>query len=144
MENQVDFEEDNRFTDRNEVSNRDMIKQRAKRFEDNRRRLQKSFKMQFPEEQNQPRQMRDIFNYFKKAIKPDDLVKLSKGEEVGENLINLYFKILEKINFVLLQVQSFLKTNETPGRPSESLTQQTDKVMYCNSKFVQKFRQYQK
>ena len=48
--------------------------------------------------------MRDIFNYYKKAITPADLVKLSKGEEVGENVINLYFKILEKINFVLLQV----------------------------------------
>jgi len=44
----------------------------------------------------------DIFNFFKQKIKAEDLVKLSKGEEVSENLINLYFKIMEKINFVLL------------------------------------------
>lgn len=54
MENQVDFEEDNRFTDRNETSNRDMIKQRAKRFEDNRRRLNKNFKLNFPDKSKQP------------------------------------------------------------------------------------------
>ena len=117
VENQVDFEEDNRFTDRNMLSNADAIKQRARRFEDNRKRLNKGFKFQFPDESKQPRQLRDIFNYYKKAVKPEDLVKLSKGEEVSENLINLYFKVLEKINFVLIQVQGFLK-NETPGRPS--------------------------
>ena len=62
---------------------------------------------------------------------------------MNENLINLYFKILEKINFVLLQVQSFLKTNETPGRPSETAIPTTDKVMYCSSNFIQKFRKSQ-
>lgn len=45
MENQVDFEEDNRFTDRNEAANADMLQQRDKRFEANRKRLSKGFKM---------------------------------------------------------------------------------------------------
>jgi hypothetical protein len=45
MENQVDFEEDNRFTDRNEAANSDMLQQRDKRFEANRKRLSKGFKM---------------------------------------------------------------------------------------------------
>jgi hypothetical protein len=104
MENQVDFEEDNRFSDRNERSNIDSIKQRAARFEANRRRVAKGFKMSFPDESGQPRSLKDIFNYYKKAIKPEALVQLSKGESVSEHLINLYFKILEKVNFVLLQV----------------------------------------
>ena len=50
VENQVDFEEDNRFTDRNELSNADAIKQRSRRFEENRKRLNKGFKFQFPDE----------------------------------------------------------------------------------------------
>jgi hypothetical protein len=81
----------------------------------------------------------DIFNFFKQKIKAEDLVKLSKGEEVSENLINLYFKIMEKINFVLLQVQSFMKT-ETPGGDAPT----TDKVLYCNSNFIRKLRDCQK
>lgn len=60
--------------------------------------------MQFPSESEMPRSLKDVFTYFKKAIKPEDLVKLSKGEAVSENVLNLYYKILEKINFVLLQV----------------------------------------
>ena len=144
VENQVDFEEDNRFTDRNELSNLDSIKQRSRRFEDNRKRLNKGFKFSFPDESKQPRQLKDIFNYYKKAIKPEDLVKLSKGEEVTENLINLYFKVLEKINFVLIQVQNFLKNDTTPGRPSETAIPTTEKVLYCNSNFIKKLREAHK
>lgn len=85
-----------------------------------------------------PRNLLDIFKYYKQKIKPQDLIKLSKSEMVGENLINLYFKILEKINFVLLQVTNFLKT-ETPGGPEEDMIK-ADKVMYCSSNFIRKLR----
>ena len=50
MENQVDFEEDNRFTDRHASANLDVIAQRNKRFEANQKRLKKGFKLQFPDE----------------------------------------------------------------------------------------------
>lgn len=104
MEQQVDFEEDNRFTDRNQISNKDLIAQREIRFAKNRKRLSNKFKIKYPDPTKQPRQLFDIFNFYKQAIKAEDLVRLIKGEAVSENLINLYFKILEKINFVLLQV----------------------------------------
>lgn len=80
----------------------------------------------------------DIFKYYKQKINPEDLVRLSKGEMIGENLINLYFKILEKINFVLLQVAQFLKS-ETPGRPEDEIIT-ADKVMYCNTNFIRRLR----
>jgi len=102
MEQQVDFEEDNRFTDRNESSNRDMTKQREKRFQKNRERLSKRFKLEIKSSKGQKKKLQEIFTYYKQAIRAEDLVKLMKGEAVNENLINLYFKILEKINFVLL------------------------------------------
>lgn len=79
-----------------------MIRQRQVRFESNRKRLSKGLKMKFPAEASQPRALRDIFTTFKQVIKPEDLIRLSRGEEVTEGLINLYFKILEKINFTLL------------------------------------------
>lgn len=57
-------------------------------------------------------------------------------------MINLYFKILEKINFVLQKVQEFFKTQgQTPGGRgtiSEAVT--AEKVLYCNSNFVRKLR----
>ena len=45
--------------------------------------------------------LRDIFAYLKR-IDGDDLLRLLKGEKVSENLINLYFRILEKINSVIV------------------------------------------
>ena len=48
-----------------------------------------------------PGHLREIFEFYKSTIRADDLVLLQKGEISSENLINLYFKILEKINFVL-------------------------------------------
>ena len=79
-----------------------MHAQREERFAKNRQRLNtKGFKHKFPDESKQPRQLKDILNYYKMATKADDLIKLMKGEACSENLINLYFKILEKINFMM-------------------------------------------
>lgn len=65
IEQQVDFEEDNRFTDRNQKANKDMQAQREERFAKNRQRLNtKSFKLKFPDDSKQPRQLRDILKYF--------------------------------------------------------------------------------
>ena len=55
MEQQVDFEEDNRFTDRNQISNKDLIAQREIRFAKNRKRLSNKFKIKFPDSTKQPR-----------------------------------------------------------------------------------------
>ena len=55
MEQQVDFEEDNRFTDRNQISNQDLIAQREIRFAKNRKRLSNKFKIKFPDPTKQPR-----------------------------------------------------------------------------------------
>ena len=52
--------------------------------------------------------------------------------------------MLEKINFVLFQVQNFLKNDTTPGRPSETAIPTTEKVLYCNSNFIKKLREAHK
>jgi hypothetical protein len=44
--------------------------------------------------------LREIFAYLRR-ITGDDLLALKRGEKVSENLINLYFRILEKINCVI-------------------------------------------
>lgn len=102
------------------------------------------FKLKFPANMSKfPTHLREIFEYFKQIIKADDLVLLQKGEISDENLINLYFKVLEKINFVLQKVQEFFKNQgTTPGGRgtigSEAVT--AEKVLYGNSNFVKKLR----
>ncbi len=43
---------------------------------------------------------RSIYANLKK-VTPDDLRGIIRGERLKDNLINLYFKILEKINLIL-------------------------------------------
>lgn len=54
----------------------------------------------------------------------------------------MYFKILEKINFVLQKVHEFFKNQgTTPGaRGTVSETVPAEKVLYCSSGFVRKLR----
>lgn len=49
--------------------------------------------------------------------------------------MNLYFKVLEKVNFVHLQVQPMI-SSDTQGRLSQ--IQSPDKVLYCQSSLVRK------
>ena len=53
--------------------------------------------------------IKEVFTYLKNAVNPGDLVALQEGETCEESLINVYFKILEKINLVLLKANDFLK-----------------------------------
>ena len=53
--------------------------------------------------------VREILQFYKQTIRAEDLIALAKGTLYSENLINCYFKILEKINLVLLMCQKFLK-----------------------------------
>lgn len=45
---------------------------------------------------------------------------------------------------MLIQVQNFLKSETTPGRPSANDSPQTEKVLYCNSNFIKKLREAHK
>jgi len=50
-----------------------------------------------------------VFKYLRNTLTPGDLVALHDGETSEESLINVYYKILEKINLVLLKASEFLK-----------------------------------
>ena len=44
------------------------------------------------------------------SLSSDDLVALIEGEISEERLINIFFKILEKVNFFLLKASDYIKT----------------------------------
>jgi hypothetical protein len=55
----------------------------------------------FPDYNGYPYNVREVFEYFKALIPKSDLVAFSKGTLFKENIINVYFKILEKVSNVL-------------------------------------------
>jgi len=68
-------------------------------------------------------------------MKPEDLKALADGTLFSELFMNLYFKILEKMNLVLTSAQNF--QNQTPqGNDIPCI----DKVMYCTGNFMRKLR----
>ena len=57
------------------------------------------------------------------AISGGDLVALQEGETCEENLINVYFKILEKVNLVLLRANEYIKQQQANGTMQEQMPQ---------------------
>ena len=47
------------------------------------------------------------------SITSGDLYDLQQGELCDENLINVYFKTLEKINLLLLRANEYIKQQKT-------------------------------
>lgn len=56
--------------------------------------------------------VKELFKYLQNAVTAGDLVDLQNGETSEETLINVYFKILEKINLVLLKANDFLRVQQ--------------------------------
>ena len=56
----------------------------------------------FPEDfaKNYPFQIREIFEYLTAVMRKKDLVGFLQGNLFSEKIINMYFKILEKMNLV--------------------------------------------
>jgi len=104
IESQADYEADTNLTNTNAVMNRRRLEERKMRFRRNVDRVRKGFSQKV--KLNTPKNaLREIFAYFKR-IDGSDLLRLINGEKISENLINLYFRILEKINQVLVQSRS--------------------------------------
>lgn len=57
-------------------------------------------KLEFPEYNAYPYNVREIFEYYKAIIHKEDIIDFSKGKLFRDNLINCYFKILEKVNLL--------------------------------------------
>jgi len=87
---------------------------REKRIKDNRALINSldGFEMPFPTEesvQNYPTHIREVFQYMQSMLSANDLVSLLEGETYEETLINVYFKILDKINLVLIRANDFIQ-----------------------------------
>jgi len=63
--------------------------------------------LEFPDFNKYPYHVREIFEYYKALITKEDLFSFAKGELFKENIINVYFKILEKIHLVLQSSYNF-------------------------------------
>lgn len=86
-----------------------LLKGRQDRFKRNRKVVQssKGFKITFPAYKSFSPHIREIFELFRQTLKAEDIKALQDGTLFSEQFINLYFKILEKMNLVLLSAQNF-------------------------------------
>lgn len=92
------------MTNRNHDRNMKVIMSREDRFEQNKETLlcNDGFKLKFPQNMSKfPPHLREIFEFYKTTVSADDLIALQEGTIATANIVNLYFKILEKINLVL-------------------------------------------
>ena len=81
-----------------------------------------------------PSHIREVLQFMLSVVTAGDLVALQEGETCEESLINVYFKVLEKINMVLLRSNDFLKQQQ--NAQASNLTVATQKVLFCNSNFI--------
>ena len=114
-----------------------MLTKREKRFTSNEKMvLDDDFEMPLPSSQDYPMHIKEIFKYLESSLQSEDLVDLMRGETSKESLINIYFKILEKINLVLLKANDYLKAQSTAGAIGNIESLATQKVLYCNTNFI--------
>jgi len=81
--------------------------------------------------------IKEIFELFRITIKTEDIIALFNGTFLSENLVNLYFKILDKMNMVLLTAQNF--QSQTPSGNLADIPS-CEKVMFCSGNFVRRMR----
>lgn len=117
---------------------------RQARFKRNQEFLKSSFDLRFPDYSRYPYQVREIFEYFKGLIHKEDLQKFNRGQLFKENIINVYFKILEKMHQVMQSTNQLQGTTPGGARGSSALYNSTtvfgtqDKIMYYNTNFTRK------
>jgi len=93
--------------------------------------------------------LREIFEFFNAVIRKKELLGFLQGTLFSEKIINMYFKILEKMNLVQLSMDNYQRQQqmqETPdgGRNSVSsnllMGTNTMKIQYLSTNVVRKLR----
>lgn len=56
----------------------------------------------FPNYRNYPSEIKDLFEYFRSGVTKADLENFALGNYLDSSIVNLYFKVLEKINLLNL------------------------------------------
>ena len=79
-----------------------MLKARATRFKVNAEKLASGFQLKVPQFKTLPPHLKEIFELMRRTLKSEDLQALLDGTHFSEAFLNLYFKILEKMNLLLL------------------------------------------
>ncbi len=92
----------------------------------------------FPDFNQYQYHVREIFEYFKALIPKSDLLEFAKGKLFRENIINVYFKILEKINLVNLSYYNYQVMQQNSGTADGFNQFQPYKIQYFNTKFFEK------
>ncbi|CDW88208.1 UNKNOWN [Stylonychia lemnae] len=102
--------------------------------------LRNSTKLEFPEYNAYPYHIREVFEYYNAILHKEDLLEFSKGKLFRDNIINVYLKILEKINLVRQSQYNYQRatTRNSVDIYSQNTSQTPQKILYFNTYFSRK------
>ena len=135
QEQQAEYNVD--FNLKNSNAEKKLLNKRSERFVTNSEMLLDADGFDMPQPASLdsfPSHIREVLQFMLSVVTAGDLVALQEGETCEESLINVYFKVLEKINMVLLRSNDFLKQQQ--NAQASNLTVATQKVLFCNSNFI--------
>lgn len=121
---------------------RKLLNKRNKRFRSNEDLLlsEDGFEMPQPKASEYPTHIREVLQFMQSQITQGDLVALQEGETCEENLINVYYKILQKVNLVLLRANEYIRQQQASGLGAQMVPLETQKVLYCNTNFLRELK----
>ena len=67
--------------------------------------------LEFPKDfrERYPFQLREIFDFLQAVMTKGDLAEFLSGKLYSEKIINMYFKVLEKMNLVQLSMDNYMR-----------------------------------
>lgn len=139
-ENNAEFMIDNELlsdVDQNQWT----LEEREERFEQNSADLMSGSQLQFYPMNDVPAHTREIIELLKVKIGARELKSLLQGTLYSENMINLHFKIMDKMN-LMLNTAYDLQMKTPQGDDGLQQIPPMDRVMFCNGDFMRKFRKY--
>ena len=100
-------------------------------------------KLEFPDFNSYPYHIREIFELFNGIVTKDDLIGFQEKTLYSDNIINLYFKILEKVNLVNRNSYNFRRatvrnTTDLYRDTKEERPFNYSKILYYTTSFTKK------
>ncbi|CDW73763.1 UNKNOWN [Stylonychia lemnae] len=99
--------------------------------------IKKSHNLKFPEFNDYPYQIRELYEYFKMSITKQDLIDFAQKKLYKDNIINVYLRVLEKINLVKQSAFNYNKA-KTKKSPEEIQGENPKKILYYTTTFTKK------
>ena len=95
-------------------------------------------KLDFPDYNSFPAHVREVFEYFKAFVRREDLLEFAAGAYFREDIVNLYFKVLEKASLLRLSQYNYARATVRNSIDLYSQPLVPQRIMYLSVGFARK------